>query len=92
VDKMTKDEFINVFVKKRKVTKTILLNIATWLIAIIVYSLTSLLFFNLETIMVITFASGWLVGELITVLFFYIFFYQSETTKMNESIIKDIIE
>jgi len=88
---MTREEFVNVFVKRRKIAQSLILTLIALVVGTLVFSGVSIFAYkkvvNLEYFIV-----GWFAAEAITILYYYIFVYGKEKLKLNEDMIRDIIE
>lgn len=87
---MTKQDFVNIFVRQRKIKKTIIVELSIFLFSIFIY-LLSVKFMNIE-LKPIEFSIGWFLAEIMSIVFWLVFSFKSEKEKFNNELVKDIIE
>jgi hypothetical protein len=90
---MTREEFVNIFVRKNKLIRSINRSIIALIVGVIFYCCLVLLSYGLHGLWnVAYFIVGWFIAEAMTVGYYFVFVYDKEKLKLDEEIIKDIIE
>ena len=90
---MTKNEFVNTFVRQRKIKKTIILEFSVFVAATLFFALVTRLTGNkFDVTAAMLFSIGWFLAEIFSIAFWYFLSFQSEKEKFNNEICKDIIE
>lgn len=89
---MTREEFLNIFVRKKNIARSIIICLAGLLLSVLIYCGIALWYDYVLFSIFPYFIGGWFIAEAITILYYFVFVYSKEKLKLNEQIIRDIIE
>lgn len=93
---MTRQDFVNVVIKKQSIKKVIVLNYISYIVAILCFLLIRFMiqdesFFKNIVDDLFSFSFCIIIAEVTTIIYWMIFAYKKEKEKFNNNIIKDII-
>lgn len=91
---MTREEFLNVFVRKKKIVRSVSLTLIAFFVGVLVFSGIFIYLNPKENVWdhIPYFVLGWLLAEAGTIGYFFAFAYGKEKLRLDEELCRDIIE